>query len=51
MIRFLLGIVLLGLSSCYQMSSDDDLRGVPVTNNPNVVPTRNVMSQFTAMQP
>ena len=51
MIRLLLGLILLGLSSCYQMHSDDDLRGVPVTNNPNVVPAHNVMSQFTAMQP
>lgn len=26
-------------SSCYQAHSDDDLRTVPVTNNPHVVPS------------
>ncbi len=26
------------LSSCYQIHSDDDLRTIPVTNNPNIVP-------------
>jgi hypothetical protein len=30
--------ILFGLSGCYQLHSDDDLRTVPVTNNPNVVP-------------
>ncbi len=25
-------------SSCYQITSEDDLRTVPVTNNPNIVP-------------
>ena len=30
------------LAGCYQASSngDDDLRAVPVTNNPNLVPDR-----------
>lgn len=28
----------LGMTSCYQIHSDDDLRTVPVTNNPNIVP-------------
>lgn len=26
------------LTSCYQAHSDDDLRTVPVTNNPHIVP-------------
>lgn len=43
--------VCLALSSCYQVHSDDDLRGVPVTNNPNVVPNHGGMGRFTAMQP
>lgn len=30
--------VLAVLSGCYQIHSDDDLRSVPVTNNPNIVP-------------
>ncbi|MBS0651317.1 MAG: hypothetical protein JSR93_09160 [Verrucomicrobia bacterium] len=30
--------VLCGATSCYQIHSDDDLRTIPVTNNPNVVP-------------
>ncbi len=50
MIRVLVGMALLGLSSCYQMS-DDDLRGVSVTNNPSIVPSHGSMSQFTAMHP
>lgn len=28
-------------SGCYQVHSDDDLRSVPVTNNPNIVPSSN----------
>lgn len=43
--------VCLALSSCYQVHSDDDLRGVPVTNNPNIVPNHGAMGRFTAMQP
>ncbi|NGX59616.1 MAG: hypothetical protein KR126chlam3_00769 [Chlamydiae bacterium] len=31
-------ILCLGLSGCFQAHSDDDLRGVPVTNNPNLIP-------------
>ena len=50
MIRILVGMALLALCSCYQMSSDDD-RGVPVTNNPSIVPNHGSMSQFTAMHP
>lgn len=41
--------VLLGLSSCYQVHSDDDLRSVPVTNNPNIVPGLEGMNRFIAM--
>ncbi|MBY0529447.1 MAG: hypothetical protein K2P51_04575 [Rhabdochlamydiaceae bacterium] len=29
------------LASCYQIHSDDDLRTIPVTNNPNIVPQNN----------
>lgn len=44
--------LLLALCSCYQMHSGDDLRGVPVTNNPTVVPnTGSAMGRFTAMNP
>ena len=35
---FILALSAIGLSSCYQIHSDDDLRTVPVTNNPNIVP-------------
>lgn len=36
--RFLF-LSLLGLAGCFQTyNPDDDLRTVPVTNNPNVVP-------------
>ena len=37
----LLGLVVL-MVGCYQIGSslDDDLRAVPVTNNPNIVPDR-----------
>lgn len=37
------------LSGCYQVHSDDDLRAVPVTNNPNIVPQSNGMGRFIAM--
>jgi len=37
----LLGFVLLvTLAGCYQVHSDDDLRTIPVTNNPNIVPSQ-----------
>jgi hypothetical protein len=32
---------LASLTSCYQIHSDDDLRTIPVTNNPNIVPQNN----------
>jgi len=49
---FWIGIVLLGVtSSCYQVHSDDDLRGIPVTNNPNLIPNTGVMGKFTALNP
>ena len=35
-IIFLLSFVL--TAGCYQAHSDDDLRTVPVTNNPHIVP-------------
>lgn len=31
------GLVALVLGGCYQAHSDDDLRTVPVTNNPHVI--------------
>jgi hypothetical protein len=34
----LLACSLIAFTSCYQMHSDDSLRTVPVTNNPNVIP-------------
>jgi hypothetical protein len=34
----LVALLSLGLSGCYQIHSDDDLRTIPVTNNPNIVP-------------
>jgi hypothetical protein len=37
----LVGLVVL-MMGCYQVGSDgdDDLRAVPVTNNPNIIPDR-----------
>jgi len=52
MVRILMALALLGLTGCYQINDNDDLRGVPVTNNPNVVPQHGgTISQLTAMQP
>lgn len=34
----LLTLAGVSLAGCYQVHSDDDLRTVPVTNNPNIVP-------------
>jgi hypothetical protein len=42
-------VILLATSGCYQMHSDDDLRSVPVTNNPNIVPGLDGMNRFIAM--
>ncbi len=42
-------VVSLGLFGCYQVHSDDDLRSVPVTNNPNVIPATDGMSRLMAM--
>jgi hypothetical protein len=36
----LLLVVTAGLVGCYQVHSDDDLRTIPVTNNPNIVPSQ-----------
>lgn len=36
--KVLTAIMLLSAAGCYQVHSDDDLRTVPVTNNPNIVP-------------
>lgn len=45
----LVSLSLLGLSGCYQAHSSDDLRSVPVTNNPNIVPSTEGMNRFIAM--
>lgn len=37
-VLFLAVVVLSGTMGCYQIHSDDDLRTIPVTNNPHVVP-------------
>ncbi len=34
----ILALVAVGVAGCYQVHSDDDLRTIPVTNNPNIVP-------------
>lgn len=43
--KSLLWVAILGTLSlftgCYQVHSDDDLRSVPVTNNPNILPASN----------
>lgn len=31
-------LLILACGGCYQINSDDDLRSVPVTNNPNILP-------------
>lgn len=43
---FLLGILTAG---CFQAHSDDDLRTVPVTNNPNLIPDSHKMAQIPGM--
>lgn len=40
--------VLAVCGGCYQAHSDDDLRTVPVTNNPNIVPGSG-MGNFSAV--
>lgn len=38
--RRLFFLTLFGLAGCFQTyNEDDDLRAVPVTNNPHIVPT------------
>ncbi len=37
MLATLVGLVCTG---CYQVHSDDDLRTIPVTNNPNIIPNQ-----------
>jgi len=32
-------LLLFSLMGCFQAESDDDLRAVPVTNNPNLLPS------------
>ncbi|MBS0603972.1 MAG: hypothetical protein JSS60_02925 [Verrucomicrobia bacterium] len=43
MLRFSLAVLLalagVVFTGCYQIHSDDDLRTIPVTNNPNIVPS------------
>ncbi len=38
MLLFILLFSLTALVGCYQIHSDDDLRTIPATNNPNIVP-------------
>lgn len=40
MLIALAALLAAGLSGCYQIHSDDDLRTVPVTNNPNLLPNQ-----------
>ncbi len=37
-LQLALFVILLLAAGCYQIHSDDDLRAVPTTNNPNVLP-------------
>lgn len=39
-LAILLILAVVTLSGCYQIHSDDDLRTVPVTNNPNIIPNQ-----------
>jgi hypothetical protein len=39
------------LAGCYQIDSGDELREVSVTNNPNLIPHKTGMGQFTALNP
>jgi hypothetical protein len=46
---FILLSVLLLLGGCYQMhSDDDDLRTIPVTNNPTLLPSQGGMRMPSA---
>jgi len=38
LLQILLFLSLGVLASCMQAHADDDLRGIPVTNNPNILP-------------
>jgi len=42
---------LAALGGCYQIHSDDDLRTIPVTNNPNVVPQQGQTAQGSSKMP
>lgn len=42
----LLVLCLASLSGCYQAHSDDDLRTVPVTNNPHLIQDSQKMAGF-----
>lgn len=46
---FLVIPVMLLLAGCFQAHSDDDLRAIPVTNNPNIVPSGGQNGQFTGV--
>lgn len=46
MILIPLLVAAMGLvSGCFQAHSDDDLRGVPVTNNPHLIPQSSQTAQ------
>lgn len=35
---FLIFLINSLLTGCYQVQSEDDLRAIPTTNNPNIIP-------------
>ncbi len=37
------------MAGCFQAHSDDDLRGVPVTNNPLLIPASQQTAQIPGM--
>ncbi len=45
----ILFVLLIGLTSCFY-AEDDDLRTVPVTNNPNIVPNHGSGLPFSGAQ-
>ncbi|MEK7339323.1 MAG: hypothetical protein WBD50_05315 [Candidatus Rhabdochlamydia sp.] len=47
LLSVLFGIIC--LSGCYQMRDDEDLRTVPVTNNPTIVPNKGGFPPFPSM--
>lgn len=46
MIMFSFFLIPFFITGCMQAHSDDDLRGVPITNNPNILPKTTSMPRF-----